>query len=123
MLPATMRRTPSETAAQAGDVVQAGLGAPLVLDAQARAELLLAGDLGAALLGDAGDDQLGEVVGQLGVLLGGRQHQHRLLLAGARRQRGQGAGGDQPQGDQAVVPPAEDRHWQQAHGPATGTHI
>ena len=71
-------------AAQAGDVVQAGLGAALALDAEAGAELFLARDLESAVLGGVGDDHLGQVVGELGVLVGRGEDQHRDLFAGAR---------------------------------------
>src|ERR1700690_767586 len=73
--------------AQAGDVVEAILRAPLALDAEPRAELLFARDLEAAVLRHVGDEDLGEIVGQLGILLRGAEDQDRHLFAGARRPR------------------------------------
>ena len=90
-------------APEAGDVIEAALGPLLVLDAEPRAKLLLAGDLEAAVLRDVGDQDLGEVVGQLGLLFGRPEHQHRDLFGGPRRsgerrqaERGQQRGEREP---------------------------
>ena len=85
-------------ASEAGDVVEAGLRPALALDAEPRAELFLPGDLEPAVLGGVGDDDLGQVVGQVGVLVAGGEHEHRDLLAGARGSgRGEHAGDGQQQ--------------------------
>jgi hypothetical protein len=112
-------------APEAGDVVEAALRSLFVLHAEARAKLLLAGDLEAAVLRDVGDQDLGEVVGQLGILLGRSQDQDGHLLAGARgsgrrregqahEQRADGRQAHRPHGDDtpqvpaAAVPPSSE---------------
>ena len=74
-------------AAQAPEVVDADLRALIALDAEARAELFLARELDAAALGDARDDDLRDVVGELGVLRVRAEHEHGELLGGARGAR------------------------------------
>ena len=51
------------------------------------------------MLGGVGDDDLGQVVRELGVLVGGREHQHGYLLGPRHRRAGGKHAPDQGEGE------------------------